>query len=388
MSEDKLTEIIGDGEYDMFEWGWVVEPDPDYQLSTFLCSSRSTKDGGTISAGLSDTFYCNPAYDALYDQQATTTDPKARADIVKQMQKMLYDDAPYVVTYYYANLEAYRSDRFTNFQPQPDPKGSLLFQYGTYSYRYVEPVDRDGTDSSTQQHRAVDRAGGGCAGRARPGRLPRDAVAPRTAETGSRPGGRRHRARAEPSGPARHRGRRAGDRAGEHRLVRPVQDRGRRCSACCSSRSSTSSCSGCCPATRPRSSPGTTPCRRSGSPSCGTSSGSTSRCGSSSSPTWATSLHGDLGISFKYRQPVTTVIADRIWPTLLLVGISTILATVIGLWIGIRAAWSRDGTFDRVTTGVDADALLDARVLARHDPHPGVRVGFGPDPRASSRPAG
>ena len=42
--------------------------------------------------------------------------------IVKQMQKMLYDDAPYVVTDYYDNLEAYRSDRFTNFQPQPDPK--------------------------------------------------------------------------------------------------------------------------------------------------------------------------------------------------------------------------------------------------------------------------
>ena len=33
VSEDNLTQIIGDGAYDMFEWGWVVEPDPDYQLS-------------------------------------------------------------------------------------------------------------------------------------------------------------------------------------------------------------------------------------------------------------------------------------------------------------------------------------------------------------------
>ena len=62
--------------------------------------------------------------------------------------------------------------------------------------------------------------------------------------------------------------------------------------------------------------------------------------------------HGDLGISYKYRQPVTTVIADRIWPTILLVGISTILSTVIGLWIGIRAAWRRDSVFDRVSTGL------------------------------------
>src|SRR5262249_16593355 len=30
VSEDNLTQIIGDGKYDMFEWGWVVEPDPDY----------------------------------------------------------------------------------------------------------------------------------------------------------------------------------------------------------------------------------------------------------------------------------------------------------------------------------------------------------------------
>jgi peptide/nickel transport system substrate-binding protein len=150
VSEDKLTEIVGNGEYDMFEWGWVVEPDPDYQLSTFLCSSRSTKDGSTISAGLSDSFYCNPAYDALYAQQASTTDATARTAIVKQMQQMLYQDAPYIVTYYYDNLEAYRSDRFTNFQPQPTPNGSLIFQYGTYSYRNIEPVsDVKSTSSSS-----------------------------------------------------------------------------------------------------------------------------------------------------------------------------------------------------------------------------------------------
>src|SRR5262249_30449228 len=136
VSEDNLTEIIGQGEYDLFEWGWVVEPDPDYQLSTFLCASRSTKDGKTITAGPSDSFYCNPAYDQLYDQQSVTTDPTARTAIVKQMQQLLYDDAPYVVTFYYDNLEAYRSDRFTNVKPQPDPKGSLIFQYGTYTYRF------------------------------------------------------------------------------------------------------------------------------------------------------------------------------------------------------------------------------------------------------------
>ena len=41
MSNDKLNEIIANGEYDLFEYDWGVEPNPDYQLSVFLCSSRS-----------------------------------------------------------------------------------------------------------------------------------------------------------------------------------------------------------------------------------------------------------------------------------------------------------------------------------------------------------
>ena len=50
VSEDALTEIIGQGNFDMFEWGWVVEPDPNYQLSTFTCANRSYKDSGSIYA--------------------------------------------------------------------------------------------------------------------------------------------------------------------------------------------------------------------------------------------------------------------------------------------------------------------------------------------------
>ncbi len=140
VSSDALTELIGQGKFDMFEWGWVVEPDPNYQLSTFTCANRSYKQDGQILANLSDSFYCNPAYDKLFDQQGVTTDEAQRTEIVKQMQQMLYDDAPYLITYYYDNPEAYRSDRFTGFVPQPDPKGSLLFQYGTWSYENIKPV--------------------------------------------------------------------------------------------------------------------------------------------------------------------------------------------------------------------------------------------------------
>ena len=42
--------------------------------------------------------------------------------------------------------------------------------------------------------------------------------------------------------------------------------------------------------------------------------------------------------------PVSELIRDRLWPTLLLVGTSTILATVIGVYLGIRGAWNRGWT--------------------------------------------
>ena len=52
----------------------------------------------------------------------------------------------------------------------------------------------------------------------------------------------------------------------------------------------------------------------------------------------------NFGLSYKFRAPVIDVISSRFWRTLLLVGVSTILFTVVGIWIGIWSAWRR-GTF-------------------------------------------
>ena len=140
VSEDALYEIVGQGNFDMFEWGWGVEPDPNYMLSTFTCASRSYEEDGTIYANLSDSFYCNPEYDELFEQQATETDFAERQAIVREMQQMLYDAGVYLVTYYANGLEAYRNDRFTGWVPQPAENGTLIYQWGTWSYFTVAPV--------------------------------------------------------------------------------------------------------------------------------------------------------------------------------------------------------------------------------------------------------
>lgn len=56
--------------------------------------------------------------------------------------------------------------------------------------------------------------------------------------------------------------------------------------------------------------------------------------------------------STKFNQPVWEVIGSRVWPTVLLLGLSTLLSVVIGIRIGIRAGWSRGSRFDRGSTAV------------------------------------
>jgi len=53
-----------------------------------------------------------------------------------------------------------------------------------------------------------------------------------------------------------------------------------------------------------------------------------------------------LGRSFQSGLPVSQVIGDRIWPTVLLVGSATILSTFFGVLIGIHSAWRRGTKFD------------------------------------------
>jgi peptide/nickel transport system permease protein len=63
-------------------------------------------------------------------------------------------------------------------------------------------------------------------------------------------------------------------------------------------------------------------------------------------------LSGDLGISLKYPgTPVIDLLVSRMWPTLLLVGTSVVLAAVIGVWLGVKGAWRRGSRFDTWSSG-------------------------------------
>jgi peptide/nickel transport system permease protein len=57
---------------------------------------------------------------------------------------------------------------------------------------------------------------------------------------------------------------------------------------------------------------------------------------------------GRLGVSSFYQgETVTSVFLRFLTPTVLLVGISTALSMIIGIWMGIRSGWRRGSVFDR-----------------------------------------
>jgi peptide/nickel transport system substrate-binding protein len=156
MDSNTLYEVILEGNFDAFEWGWYVEPDPDGILADFTCAQRG---------GLSDSWYCDEEYDAMYEAQNSELDKEARVEIVHRMQQQLYEDAPYIVTAYSAVGEAVRNDRFACFQPQPDPGGVWLVQYGGRNYTLLRPADEAGDcDGVTTALGASDTSGDGGGG--------------------------------------------------------------------------------------------------------------------------------------------------------------------------------------------------------------------------------
>ncbi len=58
-------------------------------------------------------------------------------------------------------------------------------------------------------------------------------------------------------------------------------------------------------------------------------------------------LTGHLGVSIISGTDISTLIAGRIWPTVLLVGVGTGLAALVGVLIGIKGGWARGTSFDR-----------------------------------------
>jgi peptide/nickel transport system substrate-binding protein len=106
-------------------WGWVGDPDPTSLLDFF----RTEQIGGS-----SDSYYSNERYDELFELQRAEPDEAQRLEYLTEMQELVYEEAPYHILYYDAELHAYRTDRFGGWTNQPSEGGTPLFGYGPFGY--------------------------------------------------------------------------------------------------------------------------------------------------------------------------------------------------------------------------------------------------------------
>jgi peptide/nickel transport system substrate-binding protein len=101
-----------EGAADMAEMAWMTN-DPD-TLPYLALRTEAFPDQGGFNSG----YYSNPEVDALLEKARTSTDQDERADLYRQMQAIVHDDAPWV---FVANWKqnAVTSAAVENFALQP-----------------------------------------------------------------------------------------------------------------------------------------------------------------------------------------------------------------------------------------------------------------------------
>ena len=113
-------------DYDMFLWGWYLDYDPGSMVSYF------TKDQ---IWNWSDCNWWDPEYEKLYTLQSEELDPAKRKEYIDRMQQILYEQAPYIVTTYAPDFEAFNTDKWEGYIYIPDPNGNaLLPPFGNGGY--------------------------------------------------------------------------------------------------------------------------------------------------------------------------------------------------------------------------------------------------------------
>jgi peptide/nickel transport system substrate-binding protein len=79
------------GRYDIAEFEWTYVNDPDD--SVLLACDQMPPQGYNVA------FYCNPALDALYQQEVATLDPGVRQQVFEQIHRVYLTQFPFIVLY-------------------------------------------------------------------------------------------------------------------------------------------------------------------------------------------------------------------------------------------------------------------------------------------------
>jgi peptide/nickel transport system substrate-binding protein len=137
--DSQLTTIIGEGDYDMFSWGWTPFVDPDIMLSYMTCGQIAS-DPEDPTNYYNDANYCDREYDRLYEAQKVELDQDKRVEMVHKMLSRWQQSAVYNVIYVDPETQVYRKGRFTGWTKQPEKIGPVLYSNSSPTYARLKPV--------------------------------------------------------------------------------------------------------------------------------------------------------------------------------------------------------------------------------------------------------
>ena len=95
------------GNFTLAAGQWIGAADPE-QSVIFACSQRGSNGNNSMD-------YCNPRFDALFDDQAVTADPRRRRRDFVEMQRIIRRDAPVVPIAFESSVDVI-SDRVNGFR--------------------------------------------------------------------------------------------------------------------------------------------------------------------------------------------------------------------------------------------------------------------------------
>ncbi len=104
----QIIQRIDARDFQMFILGWRIGSDPPDYFHAFFYSRNAER-------GQNYPGYRNSEFDSLIEQAREELDPEQQVFLIKWAQGILANDRPYDVLYFRTNIEAYRSDRFTNW---------------------------------------------------------------------------------------------------------------------------------------------------------------------------------------------------------------------------------------------------------------------------------
>lgn len=133
MDENTMGGVVYDTEttdFDIFVWAWDSDyPDPGYLLGITLTDQIGNNN---------EVYYANPEYDRMYKEQGAQIDPAARKATINKMEKHLYEQCAANILWYQDKLQAYRTDRFTNWQ---EAKGGMIYCPTYVNYIEIQPAE-------------------------------------------------------------------------------------------------------------------------------------------------------------------------------------------------------------------------------------------------------